>query len=55
VEFGVNKTFPLVCVCFHGGGGRRCFFVFVSRVSRVGEWMGERVTDFFHSSQNGDL
>ena len=38
-----------------GGGGRRCFFVLVSRVLRVGEWMGERVSDFFHSSQKEEI
>jgi len=35
------------------GGG--VFFVFVSRVLRVGEWMGERVSAFFHSSQNEEI
>ena len=37
---------------FLWGGEKECFFVFVSRILRVGEWMGERVSGFFHSSQN---
>jgi len=36
-------------------GGRGCFFVFVSMVLRVGERMGKRVDDFFHSSQNEEI
>jgi len=39
------------CVCFHGEEGRgrmdEVFFVFVLRVLRVREWMGERVSDLF--------
>jgi len=31
------------------------FFVFVSRILRVGEWMRERVSGFFHSSQNKEI
>jgi len=34
-------------------GGRGVFCV--SMVLRVGEWMGERVSDFFHSSQNEEI
>ena len=39
------------CVCFQVGGGRGCFFVFVSMVLRV----GVRVEGFFHSSQNEEI
>jgi len=37
------------------GGGRECFFVFVSIVLRVRERMREKVEGFFYSSQNEEI